>query len=81
MPGTVLSKHSRKENRQGLLFLVMKGSCPPNKKRHWTSLKGKAWNEPPGHTRKLSFCSVVIKRVKFRKGLEKHLSIHSTNHH
>lgn len=59
MPGTVLSEHSSKENRQGFSFLVMvKGK---KKKRHWKSLKGKARNKSPGYgnPRKLPFCSIV----------------------
>lgn len=47
MPDTILSEHSSKENRQGLLFLVIvKGK--KKKKRHGTSLKAKAWNKTAG---------------------------------
>lgn len=52
------------------------------KKRHWKSLKDKTWAEAPGHgnTRKLSFCSIIMKRMSFRKGLEKTFA-HSTNYY
>lgn len=43
VPGTVLSEHSRKENRQGLLFLVMVKSKKQKKALEITERQSMEW--------------------------------------
>lgn len=52
------------DNVEKLKFLFRADGKARNK-RHWKSLKGRAWAKAPGHSnaRKLPFCSIIMNRV------------------